>query len=127
MSQKDIALQPGETVVVQAQFIEGGFLGFLLKILGPLLNAEKTLAAVVTDQRVVKKGSNGVDLSLPLSEIAMVYRNTSSDSLAVVGKDQSQSLLIARVANCDAFVDALRDKGIAVENESTSPKRRYLR
>lgn len=120
-------LEDGERVLVEMEFITGGALGFLMKILGPLLQAEKTAAAAVTDRRVLKIGSDGSQLAAGHAAIQAVYRNTSSDSLAVVTEPKDQSLLIARVANVDAVLAALRDKGVAVEDEMTSPKRRYLR
>lgn len=117
---------PGETIQCVLEFQTGGFLGLLLKLLGPLMNADITLEAVITNHRIWKKGKTGKTFTIALAEVATVYRNTSSDSLAVVSSSENPGLLIARVANCDQAVEALRDQGVACEDEAVSPRRRSL-
>jgi hypothetical protein len=52
LAKTDYSLNPQEEIFITMEFLEGGFLGFLLKILGPLLQQKKTLGAVITNQRI---------------------------------------------------------------------------
>lgn len=117
---------PTPDAELELEFQTGGFLHFLLSLLGPLLKSEKPEAGRLTADRLVKRTATQT-FELPLDQVELVYRNTTSDSFACVGRDPSQSLLFPMVANADAFAAALRARGVGVEEESTSPRRRFLR
>lgn len=120
-------LESGEQVVCEVQFLAGGALGLLLTLLGPLLREKKVEAAVVTDRRILKRVSGGEVYDLALPQVRMAYRNTSSDSLALEGDPRDLSILLPRVANIDEVLTALGSGGVTIEDEISSPIRRYLR
>lgn len=120
-------LEEGETPRQRIVITQGGFAGFMINLLAPLMGQTPAKDGLVTDRRIFKRTTKGQDLSVPLAQVSAVYRNTSSDSLAVVDQNGRDGLMIARVANCDEVKAALTELGVTVEDESMSPRRRGLR
>lgn len=120
-------LSADEQVQVEFQFKTSGGLGFLVKLLGPLLKADTPDGAFVTNQRVVKLVNGKAPLGIPLNQIEKVYWNTSSNSFAVVAQGQKDGLLIPLVNNAGEVGNALTAMNVALEKESMSPRRRFLK
>jgi hypothetical protein len=117
---------PPDAHDLELEFRVHGFFAWILFLLRPFTGGERPTSGRLTRDRLIKTTASET-FELPLEELEVVYRNTTSDSFACLAHDRSQSLLFPVVANADAFAEALAARGIGVEEETTSPERRFLR
>ncbi len=123
---ESLKLASGETVRCELRFESSGFLALLIRFLGPLLKADRPEACWITDRRVVKRVAGGKDHELAIGDIGTAFWNTSSNSFALVAKSGDKGLLVPLVSNAKEAAAALAAAGVRVEEESASPRRRFL-
>lgn len=126
MSRLDGVDPSAEDEVMQIQFKTSGFLNFLIRFLKPFLRAQPPRSAHIAGGCLVKDIGKPAPLSLALSEVERVYWNTTSDSFAFVARGERSGLLIPLVVNARELAQHVAGLGIPVEQEMTSPRRRFL-
>jgi hypothetical protein len=117
---------PPDSHDLELEFRAHGFFAGILYLLRPFTGAERPTSGRLTRDRLIKTTATET-FELPLEDVEVVHHNTVSDSFACLARDRSQSLLFPVVANATAFAEALQARGIGVEEETTSPERRFLR